>query len=76
MAAEEVIFIKQLILAEDINFGVNAESQIRNGITITGTQVNSDHILFNKPGNVWHGYPLTDILDAMITQTGITPAGA
>lgn len=73
MVTEEVIFIKQLLLAEDISWGINPESQIRNGITITGQQINSNHILFNKPGSPWHGYKLTDIIDALISQTGITP---
>ena len=71
---EDIVFIKQLILAEDINWGVGTENQIRNGISVTGNQINSDYILYNNPSSVWHKKTVTEILTALIAQTGITPA--
>lgn len=76
MATTETILIKQLLLAEDISWGLIPETQVRNGVTVTGFQVNTDSLLFNKPGNAWHGYSVTDILEAIIAQTGIAPQGA
>lgn len=73
---DEVIFIKQLILAEDISWGLVPETQVRNGITLTGSKVNATHLLYNNPGTAWHGKSVNDILTALITSTGIVPTGA
>jgi len=79
MATEETIFIKQKILAEDISFGLAEEPQIRNGIAVTGEQVNAKHILyFNtaNPTDPFNGKTVTEVLAALIVATGATPQGS
>ena len=67
---DEVIFIKQLLLAEDIKFGVGNEAQVRNGIAVNGEKVNTDHLIFNSPASPHHGKTLTEILVILLDSTG------
>jgi len=70
---DEVIYIKQKLLAEDLTFGIKAETQVRNGISVTGKQINAEHIIYNDPGSLWHEQSVNDILRALIASTGISP---
>ena len=73
---EQIIFIKQMALAEDLSLGTTTETQVRNGVTLTGEQINAKHLLYLNLENVndpWNGRTVTDILSALIVSTGITP---
>ena len=71
--ANETIYIKQKILAEDISLGINSEVQVRNGVRVTGEQVNAKHILYNNENSIWHKKSLNDIMTKLIESTGIVP---
>jgi len=76
MATEETIFIKQRVLAEDVIFGLSEEPQIRNGIAVTGEQINAKHLLYfntTNPTDPFNGKTVTDVLAALIAATGATP---
>lgn len=67
---EEIIFIKDVLLAEDIEFGLGEVNQIRNGLTVTGQRVNATHLLFDDPTNLqWHGKSINELLIAILAGT-------
>ena len=68
---EEIVYIKQLLLAEDVKWGIGTETQVRNGIAVNGEMVNSDHILFNSPDSSYHGKTLSVVIQALLTNAGL-----
>ena len=73
MAQEETVYIKQLLLSEDIKWGTERESQVRSGITVTGEQVSTAVIPVFSNHSGFTNMQLTDLLDKLIQATGITP---
>ncbi len=71
MATEEVVYIKQLILAEDIHWGIGTETQVRNGIVVNGNMVNSSNILFNSPDSPHHGQTVSEVLQLLLDNAGV-----
>ena len=71
---EDVVYIKQLILKEDIKWGTSTTTQVRSGILVTGHEVNTSFIPVLLSG---HGeftdMSLSVLLDMLITATGISP---
>lgn len=71
---EETVFIKQLMLMEDISFGLKEETQVRSGITVTGNQVNSEHLPHKSNLVEFKNFTTAQLIDALITKTGLTPS--
>ena len=69
--ADDVVYIKQLLLAEDIKWGIGVETQVRNGIVVNGQKVNSDHIIFNSPDSPHHGKTVSQVLQLLLTNAGV-----
>ena len=48
----KIVWVKNKIVAEDIDFGLGHTIQLRNGKRVSGTQLNSKHIPFNNEMSV------------------------
>ena len=64
------IYIKQIVVAQDVSFGIGTEAQVRNGINVNGDKINSNHIVFNSPDSPYHGKTVTEVLDILLASTG------
>ena len=73
MGQTKTVYIKQLLLAEDIKWGTERESQVRSGITVTGERVSTKVIPVYSNHAGFTNMQLSALLDRLITATGITP---
>lgn len=48
----KIVWVKNKIVAEDVEFGLGHTIQLRNGKRVSGTQLNSKHIPFNDTMSV------------------------